>query len=392
MEKKAKRAEPRRKRLCVIINLAFGFSMLRKEWKYYMEHGFDVLGISGPGPEHHKIVQEMGMKIHVVPIERYPSPLKDFISLIHLWWFLLWHRFDIVHVSTPKAGLLGALAARLSGHSRLIYVVRGRAYENMTGLRRKLMSFFEWFTCLLARRVIPICHKLSEVIVKEGLCSARKIRVIGSGSSRGVDLEQYTLTEEAIAAGKSVRRGLGISEDGLVILSVGWLRRDKGINELISAFDSLAEQYPNIHLILLGNYELTDPLEPEVVFSIGNHLRIHHLPWRNEPVGVYAASDILAFPSYREGFGTVAIEASAMELPVVASDIMGCREAVKDGVSGLLFPMADAKALEKVLKRLIDEPSLRKELGQNGRNRVEKEFRNEIIYEGMLEQFHEILK
>jgi len=392
LEKKAKRAEPRRKRLCVIINLAFGFSMLRNEWKYYMEHGFDVLGISGPGPEHHKIVQEMGMKIHVVPIERYPSPLKDFISLIHLWWFLLWHRFDVVHVSTPKAGLLGALAARLSGHSRLIYVVRGRAYENMSGLRRKLMSFCEWFTCLLARRVIPICHELSEVIVKEGLCSVRKIHVIGSGSDRGVDLKQYTLTEEVIAGGKSVREELGIGNGELAILCVGWLRRDKGTNELIRAFNSLAEQYPNIHLILLGNYELTDPLEPEVISSIENHPRIHHLPWRNEPVRVYAASDILAFPSYREGFGAVAIEASAMELPVVASDIMGCREAVKDGVSGLLFPMANAKALEKVLKRLIDEPSLRKELGQNGRNRVEKEFRNTIIYKGMLEQFHEILK
>ena len=381
----------RKPRLCIIINPSIGlYGLYRKQWRYWIDSGYEVHGIAGPGPEH-DIVQKMGVKTHVISMERYPSPLKDLISLIRLWWFLLWHRFDIVHVSTPKAGFLGTLAARFSGHRRLIYTLRGRPYENMTGWRRRLMNGCEWLACHLACKVIPICHELGEVLVKERLCPAEKIHVIGSGSSRGVDLDQFTRTEEHIRIGRQLREESGVSERDLVILFVGWLRREKGTNELVLAFDSLAEEDSHVHLVLLGNYELSDPLEAEVVSLIENHKRIHHLPWHWEPAPAYAAADIFVFPSYREGFGNVVLEASAMELPVIATNIIGCREATQDGVTGLLVPPRDTETLKDTIKKLIEDPELRKELGQNGRHRVEQKFRQEIVWQGIHKQYKDLL-
>jgi len=381
----------RKPRLCVIVNPSIALTLLRKQWSLWMDNGFDVSCITGPGPEQHEKVHKLGVKTYVVPMERYPSLIKDTISLIRLWWILLWNRFDLLHISTPKASFLSALAALLSGHRKVIYLLRGRAYENMTGWRRKLINKCEWLTCNLSSVVVPISHELGEIMVKEGLCPAHKIRVIGSGSSAGVDLSRFTRTKENIAAGQQIRKQFGIGADDLLILFVGWLRRDKGTNELVKAFEPLAEEYPNLHLLLLGNYELTDPLEPEVINSIENHPRIHLLPWRVEPAPVYTAADIVAFPSYREGFGNVPIEASAMVLPVVASDIMGCRESVKNGATGLLVPRGDTQALKNAIKRLIDEPQLRQELARKGRERVEREFRQELVWQGHLELFCELL-
>jgi len=378
-------------RLCIIVTASVSlYGLYRKQWLYWTKQGFDVHAIADAGPEH-KTVREMGVTTHSIPMVRNPSPLKDLVSLVRIWWFLLWHRFDIVHVSTPKAGFLGAIAARLSRHKRLIYTIHGRCYENMTGWRRKVISGCDWLSCHLAQCVMPVCHELGQAMVNEGLCPSHKIHVVGSGSCNGVDISQFTRTKENVANGQDIRRQFGIAEDDLVILFVGWLRREKGINELVNAFESLAKEYPKIHLLLLGNFEPSDPLEPGVVSSIKNHPRIHCLPWCWDPVPVYAAGDIFALPSYREGLPSVALEASAMELPVVATDIMGCREAVKDQVIGLLVPPADTKAIENGIKRLIEDPALRNKLGINGRDRVLREFRQEAIWAGILEQYQKLL-
>jgi len=380
-----------RPRLCFIVNPSIGLLVLfRKQWSYWLRQGYEVVGVAGPGPEH-EIVREMGVKTHIIPMERYPSPLKDLLSLMRLFWFLLWHRFDIVHVSTPKAGFLGAIAARLSGHKRLIYTLRGQPYAQMTGWRRRLMNACEWLVCNLSCKVIPICHELGRAVVRDGLCPARKVHVIGSGSSNGIDLDRFTRNEKNIRIGLEFRGKLGIGEGDLLILFVGWLRREKGTNELVRSFALLAKKHLNSHLLLLGNYEPSDPLDAEVVSLIENHERIHHMPWRPEPAPIYAAADILAFPSWREGFGNVVLEASAMELPVIATRVMGCRESVEEGVTGLLVPRSDVKALKDGLERLLNDAALREELGKKGRQRVEREFRQEIIWEGILKQYKELL-
>lgn len=379
-------------RLCIIVHPPIALTLLRKQWTFWQDHGFEVSCISGPSPEEHEKVRQMGVRTFVVPMERYPSPFKDIVSLARIWWLLLWHRFDIIHVSVLKSSLLGAVAAFLTGHRRIYYLVRGRTYENMTGCKRRLMNVFERVICRIATVVVPICHELGDVLVEEKLCKRSKIRVLKSGSSAGIDLSRFTRTPENIIQGKEIRTEYGILDSDIVILAVGWIRKDKGTNELITAYNRLSEEYPNLHLMLLGNYEPTDLPEKNVIEIIEKHPRIHHVKWRTEPVPVYATADILAFPSYREGFGNAAMEGSAMELPVVTSDIMGCREAVKNGVTGILTPLADADALYENLKKLIDNPDLRTKLAQGGRQRVEQEFKQELIWEATKDLFDELLE
>lgn len=379
-------------KLCVIINLALSLTLFRKQWVFWNENGYEVHCIAGPGEDHHETIRNMGVKMHVVYMERYPSPLKDLVSLIKLWWVLLWNRFDLIHISTPKASFLGVIASRLSFHNRIIYLVRGRAYENMTGIKRKMMNACEWLTCHLSTVVMPICHELGEILVKEKLCSPKKIVVVGSGSSAGVSLEKFSRTEENMKEGLVIREQFGIKPADLVILFVGWLRRDKGVNELIHAFKELCKIYPKLHLFFQGEFEYSDPLDEDVLNYIESNPRVHRRAWSPHPASAYCAADMVAFPSYREGFGNVAMEASAMELPVVASDIMGCRESVKNGITGLLVPKGDAVALEGALKGLIDDPQLRDRLGQAGRHRVEKEFRQEIVWQGHLDKFMWLIK
>ncbi len=368
------------KKICVIITSALSLKLFRKQWTYWQDNGWDVSCIAGPGDKEHELVRGLGVKTHVVPFERLPSVFKDIYCLIKLWRFLLWNRYDVLHISTPKASFIASLAAFLSGHRRVYYLLRGRAYENMSGLKRKIMMLCEWITCHLSTVVVPICKEMGETVVKEGLCNKRKIRLVGSGSSAGVDLSIFSLTNEVRKKAEQIRNDNNVSKADIILLYVGWFRRDKGTNELISAFEKIVNSYDNVKLMLVGEFEPGDPLEENVINSIKNNPDIIHIPWQKDIAPYYVTADILVFPSYREGFGNVAIEASAMGIPVIASDISGCREAVVDGITGVLVPKQDIDGLVSAISKLISNKEQRLKLGECGRKRVQCDFSETVIF------------
>lgn len=381
----------KKKKICVVIGSAMNLNSLYKDqFKFLMENGYEITGVAPDGIEHDWLNKD-GIKTKVIHLKRPPSPINDLFSLVQLTIFFLFNRFDIVSVSTPKASLIGSLAAVITFQKNIFYTLRGRAYEMTTGRTRKFYEMVEKLVCQASVKVFCISHELRIDIVKNRLCDPKKIFVIGSGSSNGVDLNRFTPSAINSEKGKKIRKKFNLRETDIFILYSGRIRKDKGVNELVNAFNSLSKKHSNIHLLIQGKYEVFDLLEENVLEVIKNHERIHEAGWEKNIENFYSASDIFAFPSHREGFGNVAIEASAMQIPVIGFNVIGCRESIKNGVSGILCDDLSVESLEKSLNKLIENPVLRRELGRNGRKRVEEEFDSIIIWEQLLNVYNIIL-
>jgi glycosyltransferase involved in cell wall biosynthesis len=381
-----------KRKICIIVGPAFVLYILyRNQMSYLQENGFDITAIASAGEEH-QWLRDQNIKTFEIPIIREPSFLRDIISLFKLILHFTFHRYDIVHVSTPKASLLGSIAARLTFHNTVIYTLRGRAYENYSGIKLKIFEKFEWLTCKLATKVISISKEMGADVVQKKLCPQTKMNVIGSGSSNGVDLNVFTRTPELIQVGIELRKKANIPENALIILSVGRIRSEKGINELVRVFNKIITKRDDIYLVLQGHYEEVDPLDDDVNETIESCAKIHHIHFNKNVSVAYAAADILAFPSHREGFGNVAIEASAMELPIVSYDVVGCRESVSDQVSGVLVEKENEHELYDALLLLINDKALREKMGKMGRERVEREFKSEVVWDGLIKFYNSALK
>lgn len=380
------------KTICIITTSPVSLYALHKGfYPYLISKEYKVTCLAGPGEGYHQLVQQQGVTSVVMPLVREPSPLKDLLCLFRLWWFFLWNRFDIIHASTPKAMLLGMLAAFFSGHRHRVVTVRGRVYENYSGFKRRFFCLFDVIGCMLANRVIPICREMGDSLVASG-CALDKIAFIGA-SSNGVDSNRFQRTTDNFERGKDLQREFGIHDAAFIVLAVGRVRREKGINELVEAFSLLhSPAGKELNLVLVGPYENIDPLDDRTRQEIDTNPRIHAIGNQIDVVPWYAIADIVAFPSYREGFGNVSIEAAAMELPVVASDIMGCREGVENSVTGFLTPPMQVSPLAQALQILIDDTQLRLKMGKAGREKVLREFRQECIWEKLLALYNSLLR
>lgn len=234
----------------------------------------------------------------------------------------------MIHYSTPKAAVLTALAGRLAHCPVLIYTLRGLGYNAFGGARRRLGIFCEKIACRFADHIISISPSLKQEAVKENLVSASRIEILGAGSSRGVDLDEFQLNETRTANAQKIKQSLGVGNDDLIIGYTGRLTEEKGIVELVNAFTLLRENYPNLHLLLIGHTDQRSPFSQGTLELLHRSEHIHVIPFQDNVPDYLAAIDIPVLPSYREGFGNSLIEASAMQVPVVATDISGCQDAV----------------------------------------------------------------
>ncbi len=331
------------------------------------------------------MIKSQGVSPVAINIERNPSPLKDLLSVFRLWLFFVSNRFDVISVSTPKASLLGVIAARLSGQKNVVYMIRGRAYENLSGVKRKCYELLDGLICSLSRKVHSISFELANEYVESGLCSEEKMVVLGQGSSNGVDLKRFSMSRYSGEDVREIKSIVGL-EEGFVFLYSGRLRRDKGVNELVSAFLSLQKKVSsNVYLLLVGEYESFDLLEDETLIAIEECSSIVRLSWSNYVEDYFAIADVFVFPSYREGFGNVAIEASAMNIPVIAYDVVGCRESVKNDVTGILCNPYSVDELHDAMLRLYEDRELRNRLGDSGRERVLESFSSEVVWDNLIE-------
>lgn len=313
-------------------------------------------------------------------MSRQPSPLTDVISLVRLTRLLRQETPDIVHATTPKAGLLGTMAARAAGIPSVVLSLFGLPQMTRSGWQKALLDLLSRTSCRLADLVWCDSPSMRRHVIREKLCPPRKVVVLGQGSVNGIDaLGRFSPAQYGEGTRERIRHSYGIPTDALVLGFVGRIVCDKGLRELIQAWRGLRERFPLLHLLPVGIFEPQDPLPPADEALLRSDPRVHLAGWRTDIPEHLTAMDLFANPSYREGFGVANLEASAMGLPVVATTIPGCVDSVQNGITGTLVPPREALALEETLAAYLLDPSLRRKHGQAGRARVLAHFRPETL-------------
>ena len=376
-------------RICRVVTAPISFETLYyKQIVQLTEQGFDVSLISSPGPVLNEFTRELNLVCHPVSIKRTPSPIRDLISLFHLFRIIRKERFNIVHSSTPKAGLLAMIAAILSGVPIRIHTYTGQVWFGRNDIKARIYR-----TCdKVIGRLCTACYADSSsqklFLTSQKIVSGDEIEVLGSGSVSGVDLNRFNPKKYDEQSTKKIRRELGIDDGSTVIIFVGRLTRDKGIGELIAAFKKLLASHSAMDLVLIGPLEYErDPLLSETIAEISTNPKIHSIGFSSNPERYLSVADIFCIPSYREGFGSVAIEAGAMGLPTVATRVIGLVDAVVEGKTGLLVPPKDAQALAKALQALITDADKRRTMGEAARKRAVGEFDADTVNQLVADEY-----
>lgn len=333
----------------------------------------------------------METRYHPVSFSRVISPLQDLKTIYKLYKLFKKEKFDIVQYSTPKAALLSSVAAFIAGIKIRIYILWGLYYTGQKGLKHFVFKLFEKIICKLSNKIIPISHEMIDFALNEGLGKRSKYEVMLNGSACGVDLERFA-SEKRESSRNKIRSEINIPESAVVVGTVARLTGDKGINELVEAFDAISNEIPSLYLLLVGDQEEKDRLLPSTEQVISNNPRIKVVGWQANPLPYYAAMDIFCLPTYREGFGEVNLEAQAMGLPVVSTNVIGPRESIENNETGFLVAPKSCQALIMPLKKLVKDAELRENMGQKGKKRVEQMFDRKDMIKAVVEHRLNLLK
>jgi len=337
---------------------------------YIQAQGFDVVVGCGVTQHAAQTPFDAGVKVVDLGFTRSVSPLRDLVAIGRTIRMLRRVRPAIVNYSTPKAALLGALAAKLAGVPTRVYVVRGLRYQTMTGWPRRVLTAFERLICKLSTVVVMNSRSVIEAAATDGIVDAGRCQILHHGSGNGIAFDALPTVDR-----DQSRVELGLQPDSFVLGFVGRLTRDKGISDILEAMGRLdSDSELNIELVLAGDYELGDPVADSVRQSIAAHPRVHHLGWVKDPSVVHAAMDVLAFPSYREGLPNVVLEAQLRGKPVVGYRATGTVDAMLEGTTGLLVDIGDVGALSSAIAVLVKDPELCDRLGRAGREFVRTHF------------------
>jgi glycosyltransferase involved in cell wall biosynthesis/acetyltransferase-like isoleucine patch superfamily enzyme len=359
----------------------------RTLWLFYREliqrllnQGYKVVILSNAMQELTNFKEQLGCEIIPFEISRKISPFRDIRSIYELAGILRRGKFEMVHAHTPKGGLIGVVAAVLSFISIRVYTAHGAPIETARGLKKKLLWLSEWVTCFLATRVLAVSPSLRNRMIETRVCSAQKIRVLGEGTACGIDLGKFHSDEMVVQAGVEIRKKNEIPSDCVVIGFVGRIIGEKGIRLLVKAFERIYQGNPNVRLLLVGEMEKGhDPLDTVTMCTIRNHPAILYHPYTEEIVPFYSAMDFIVLPTQREGFGLVILEAAVLGLPSIATRVTGCVDAIVDGQTGILVDPNDEEGLLAAMNQLVNDPEMRKKMGETARKRVHSNFSSDYL-------------
>lgn len=363
-----------KKKIIRVAAAPISLDLLLKGQLNYLNGFFDVLAVASPGEEHERIRRREGVPTVELEIERSISLWKDVKSLWRL--FLLFRRERPwgVHSLTPKAGLLSMMAAAFARVPVRVHTFTGLIFPYRRGAFKALLKQMDRLTCLFATHVIPEGEGVRQLLLAEKV-TAKPLEILAHGNINGVDTDYFRRS----GCREEVRKLLEVPEDAVLFVFVGRITEDKGVRELLAAFSALRAEGKGapVFLALVGWTEdyAAEELDMPGVFCPGFQEDIR--PWLE-------AADVFVLPSYREGFPNSLLQAGAMELPVIATDVCGCNEIVRDGVNGLLVPARDEEALRGAMVSLRDDPEGRRRMGAEAARQVEGKFSCRIVWDALL--------
>lgn len=356
--------------------------MLRELSKKY-----EVVALSSPGADLDNVAEREGVRAIAVPMARRISLKSDLISLCRLVKVFRNEKPTMVHSMTPKAGLLCMMAAWIAGVPVRVHTFTGLVFPTATGLKRRILMATDWLTCACATHIIPEGEGVKSDLLNNAI-TQKPLKVLGYGNVRGVDLDFYSRRSEVMKLASEIKK------DVFTFVFVGRIVRDKGINELCLAMDKLSK-FVQARLILVGNFEDSlDPISDDARGIIEKNPAIEFVgpKYGDELLSYYGASDCFVFPSYREGFPNTVIEAGAMGLPSIVTDINGSREIIRQGENGVIVPSKDADALYEAMMNMVNDKASRDRMADNAREMIASRFEQGFVRKCLYDFYDEILK
>lgn len=347
---------------------------------------YEVIGLSSPGKDLDYVAEREGVRTIAVPMARRVSVWKDIKSLVQMVRVFKKEKPYCVHSMTPKAGLICMLAGWLTNVPVRIHTFTGLVWPTTRGPMRRILMLTDKLTCSCATHIIPEGEGVKNDLIAGGI-TTKPLRVLGYGNVKGIDLSYYDKTEEVIEESSKLR-----DYNKFTFLFVGRIVRDKGINELVQAFLKLYTTNALIRLVLVGELEQNlDPINDQTLQNIELYDDILAVGPTDDVRPWYAASDCFVMPSYREGFPNTVIEAGAMGLPSIVTDINGSREIIVDGENGVIVPPEDVDSLYEAMKTMIESNLLRKKMANKSREMIESRFEQSFVRKCLYDFYDEVL-
>ncbi|MFJ8896231.1 glycosyltransferase family 4 protein [Leifsonia sp. NPDC102414] len=368
----------RRPRIVLGVTVDLSLRLMAGFPQFLAERGWDVHVVCSPGTRLDALNGVDGVTVHPLTMAREPSPLSDLRSLIA--WVRLLRRLrpDVISVGTPKAGLLGGIAGRLTKVPGRVYMLRGLRLETSTGASRRIFTFLERLTIRSATKTLAVSASLASRAVELKLASPDAITVLGDGSSNGIDVDAFERSLPSPETLDRLRAELVLSTETPVVGFVGRLTEDKGLLVLSAAVERLANQGTAFQLLIVGGVEGDASVADLIPPSPG--ITTVTTGFVNDPERYYPLMDVLCLPTLREGFPNVVLEAAAAGVPTVTTTATGAVDSVVDGQTGIVVPVGDAEALADGLRRVIADQALRQRFGAAAKLRARERFDRSVVW------------
>ena len=412
--------------------------LLKGQHRFMVQNGFEVVGVSSKGMELQDVENDEGVRVIELEMTRTIAPLKDLKALWDFYRLCKKEKPQIVHSHTPKAGIVGMLGAKFAGVPIRLHTVAGMPLMEATGTKRKVLDVVEKLTYASATKVYPNSKGLYDFILENKYTTKDKLKVIGNGSSNGIDTKFYAKAQIPFEQQEKLKQELGIEVNDFVFVFVGRLVGDKGINELVAAFKELETRNQKLEtrnqkletrdrevgvslvsspqspvsspqslvpspqspvpskapkLLLVGPLESDlDPLKEETLKEITTNPNIISVGFQKDVRPYFAIANALVFPSYREGFPNVVMQAGAMELPSIVSDINGCNEIVVEGENGTIIPVKNVEAIQKAMQKMMEDKEYYNKLKENARPMIQSRYEQQVVWNALLEEYNTLIK